>query len=146
MDLKDAYFHIQINPHHRPFLRFAFEGQAYQYTVLPFDLSLAPRTFTKCMDRALSPLRHQGERVLNYHDDWLVLAQSRTELIAHRYLILGHLKCLGLTINVTKSKLTPSQSVVFLGTVLDSVAMTARLMRARALSADASNLVQSAHP
>ncbi len=29
LDLKDAYFHIQIAPHHRRFLRFAFEGVAY---------------------------------------------------------------------------------------------------------------------
>ncbi len=55
LDLKDAYFHIQIAPHHRWFLRFAFEGVAYQYQVVPFGLSLAPRTFTRCMDAALSP-------------------------------------------------------------------------------------------
>ncbi len=30
LDLKDAYFHIQVAPHHRRFLRFAFEGVAYQ--------------------------------------------------------------------------------------------------------------------
>ncbi|CAM4697068.1 unnamed protein product [Leuciscus chuanchicus] len=35
-DLKDAYFHVSILPRHRPFLRFAFEGRAYQYKVLPF--------------------------------------------------------------------------------------------------------------
>ncbi|KAL0157079.1 hypothetical protein M9458_048325, partial [Cirrhinus mrigala] len=81
LDLKDAYFHIQIAPHHRRFLRFAFEGVAYQYTVLPFSLSLAPRTFTKCMDVALSPLRQRGIRILNYLDDWLVLAQSEAELM-----------------------------------------------------------------
>ncbi len=49
LDLKDAYFHIQVAPHHRRFLRFSFEGVAYQYKVLPFGLSLAPRTFTRCM-------------------------------------------------------------------------------------------------
>ncbi len=75
LDLKDTYFHIQIAPHHRRFLRFAFEGVAYQYTVLPFGLSLAPRTFTKCMDAALSPLRQMGIRILNYLDDWLILAR-----------------------------------------------------------------------
>ncbi|KAL0183542.1 hypothetical protein M9458_019238, partial [Cirrhinus mrigala] len=69
LDLKDAYFHIQIALHHRRFLRFTFEGVAYQYTVLPFGLSLAPRTFTK------------GIRILNYLDDWLVLAQSEPELM-----------------------------------------------------------------
>ncbi len=36
IDLKDTYFHVSIPPQHRPFLRFAFEGRAYQYKVLPF--------------------------------------------------------------------------------------------------------------
>ncbi len=90
LDLKDAYFHIQIAPHHRRFLRFAFEGVAYQYTVLSFGLSLAPRTFTKCMDAALSPLRQMGIRILNYLDDWLILAQSEVELLSHRTLLLSH--------------------------------------------------------
>ncbi|KAL0148839.1 hypothetical protein M9458_055848 [Cirrhinus mrigala] len=47
IDLKDAYFHVSILSRHRPFLRFAFEGRAYQYKVLPFGLSLSPRVFTK---------------------------------------------------------------------------------------------------
>lgn len=48
IDLTDAYFHVAIHPDHRQFLRFAFEGIAYEYLVLPFGLSLAPRTFTNC--------------------------------------------------------------------------------------------------
>ena len=64
IDLKDAYFHISILPCHRRFLRFAFGGKAYQYWVLPFGLALSPRTFTKCMDAALAPLRLQGIRQL----------------------------------------------------------------------------------
>jgi len=31
VDLKDAYFHIPIAPHHRGFLRFTFQGRIYQY-------------------------------------------------------------------------------------------------------------------
>ncbi len=69
LNLKYAYFHIQIAPHHRQFLRFAFEGVAYQYTVLPFGLSLASHTFTKCMDAALSPLRQMDICILNYLND-----------------------------------------------------------------------------
>ncbi len=68
IDLKDAYFHIQVVQRHRRFLRFAFRWKAYQYKVLPFSLALAPRTFTKCMDAALAPLRLQGIRVLNSHE------------------------------------------------------------------------------
>ncbi len=134
LDLKDAYFHIQIAPHHRRFLRFAFEGVAYQYTVLPFGLSLAPRTFTKCMDAALSPLRQMGIRILNYLDDWLILAQSEVELLSHRTLILSHLEHLGLRVNFAKSALSPSQRISFLGTVLDSAHMRAVITPERALA------------
>ncbi len=79
IDLKDSYFHVSILPRHRPFLRFAFEGRAYQYKVLPFGLSLSPRVFTKVAEAALVPLRERGVRILNYLDDWLILAQSREQ-------------------------------------------------------------------
>ncbi len=107
------------SPHHRRFLRFAFEGVAYQYKVLPFGLSLAPHTFTRCMDATLSPLLQMGIRILNYLDDWLILAQSQTVLTSHKTLLLSHLCCLGLRVNFTKSILSPSQRVSFLGIVID---------------------------
>ncbi len=131
IDLKDAYFHIQVVLRYRRFLRFAFGGKAYQYKVLPFGLALAPRTFTKCMDAALAPLRLQGIRVLNYLDDWLILAHSRELVSRHRDIVLGHIHSLGLRMNAKKSVLLPSQRAVFLGVRLDSVQMQARLAPAR---------------
>ncbi len=121
IDLKDAYFHIQVIQRHRRFLRFAFGGKAYQYKVLPFGLALAPRTFTKCMDAALAPLRLQGIRVLNYLDDWLILAHSRELVSRHRDIVLCHIHSLGLRMNAKKSVLLPSQRTVFLGVHLDSI-------------------------
>ncbi len=97
IDLKDTYFHVSILPRHRPFLRFAFEGRAWQYRVLPFGLSLSPRVFTKVVEGALTPLREVGIRILNYLDDWLILAQSREQLGDHRDLVLRHLSQLGST-------------------------------------------------
>ncbi len=131
IDLKDAYFHIQVVQRHRRFLRFPFGGKTYQYKVLPFGLALAPRTFTKCMDAALAPLRLQGIRVLNYLDDWLILAHSRELVSRHRDIVLGHIHSLGLRMNAKKSVLLPSQRTMFLGVRLDSVQMQARLAPAR---------------
>ncbi|XDV36140.1 hypothetical protein PO909_005984 [Leuciscus waleckii] len=106
IDMKDAYFHIQVIKRHRKFPRFAFEGKAYQYCVL----AMAPRTFTKCMDVALDQLRLQGVRILNYLDDWLILAQSQDLAIVHWDLVLSHLRSLGLRINLQKRVLLPRQT------------------------------------
>ncbi len=130
-DLKDAYFQIQVVQRHRRFLRFAFGGKAYQYKVLPFGLALAPRTFTKCMDAALAPLRLQGIRVLNYLDDWLILAHSRALVSHHRDIVLRHIYSLGLRMNAKKSVLLQSQRTVLLGVRLDSIQMQACLAPAR---------------
>ncbi len=133
LDLKDTVSH-QDSPHHRRFLRFAFEGVAYQYKVLPFGLSLAPHTFTQCMDVALSPLHQMGIRILHYLDDWFILAQLQADLTSHMTLLLSHLDCLGLRVNFVKSVLSPSQRVSFLGTVIDSVQMTATVSAEQATS------------
>ncbi len=134
IDLKDAYFHVSILQRHRPFLRFAFEGRAYQYKVLPLGQSLSPRVFTKVAEAALVPMREQGVHILNYLEDWLILAQSRDQLCEHRDLVLSHLSQLGLQVNWEKSKLSPVQRISFLGMELDSVSQTARLMQERAQS------------
>ena len=47
--------------------------------MLPFGISLALRTFTSCMDAALSPLRQGGIRILNYLDECLVCAVSEEQ-------------------------------------------------------------------
>ena len=38
LDLKDAYFHIGIDPADRRYLRFCHNGTAWQFTVLPFGI------------------------------------------------------------------------------------------------------------
>ncbi len=84
------------------------------------------------MDAALSPLRASGMRILNYLDDWLILAQSRDTLLSHIDSLLIHMESLGLCVNMQKSILAPSQFITYLGLCLDSVEMRARLSRERA--------------
>ncbi len=61
----------------------------------PFGLSLSPRVFTKVVEAALVPLREAGIHILNYLNDWLILAQSRALLCEHRDMVLSHLSRLG---------------------------------------------------
>ena len=39
LDLEDAFFH---DPNFRKYLRFAFQGQVYQFRAMPFGLAIAP--------------------------------------------------------------------------------------------------------
>ena len=106
IDLKDAYFHVPVAPHHRQFLRFAYRGRHFQFTVLPFGLSLSPRVFTRVVAAALAPLQTQGMKVLPYLDDWLVCAPPRSQVTQDTARLLSHVARLGLTVNWGKSCLS----------------------------------------
>ncbi len=109
-----------------------FRGQSIPMSGLSmFGLALSPRTFTKCVDAALAPLRLQVIRILNYIDDWLILAQSEQLAVRHRDVILSHMKDLGLRLNAKKSVLPPVLRTTCLGVVWDSTTMQARLSPAR---------------
>lgn len=108
VDLKDAYFDVPKRPGPRRYLRFTFQGTAYEFQVLPFGLSLAARAFLKCMEAILAPLRLGGIRVLNYLDDWLICARSSVQAVAPTELVTDHLHQLGLSVNCAKSQLSPS--------------------------------------
>ena len=88
-------FHIEIFPAHRKFLRFAHRGKAYEYRVLPFGLSLAPRVFSKCVEAALSPLRSRGIRIFSYIDDYLICSHSREQALRDVGTVTSHLSGLG---------------------------------------------------
>ncbi|XP_037637109.1 uncharacterized protein LOC119494940 [Sebastes umbrosus] len=127
IDLKDAYFHVPICRAHWQFLRFAFQGQAYEFKVLPFGLSLSPRVFTRVVAAALSPLQRAGLKILPYLDDWLVCASSREQVMQHTGRVLAHVQSLGFRVNLKKSNLEPRQETVFLGLCLNSLMMKASL-------------------
>ena len=137
IDLEDAYFHVPIAPHHRQFLRFAFQGRAYQFKVMPFGLSLAPRVFTRCVAAALAPIQARGLTVLPYLDDWLIVSPTAEQAVRDTAVLLGHVNQLGLSVNYAKSSLTPSQMVDYLGMTLDS-----RLMRAFLSQKRVENILQ----
>ena len=141
IDLKDAYFHVPICQEHQPFLRFAFQGQAYQFQVLPFGLSLSPRVFTRVVAAALAPLQRRGLRIMPYLDDWLVCAPSRQQVVADTESVLSHIRSLGFQVNSKKSNLNPRQETSFLGLCLNSLTMRASLTPQRVAGIQANSVL-----
>lgn len=127
IDLDDAYFQIPIWENHWRFLRFEFKGRTYEFRVLPFGISFAPRTFTRCIDAVLAPLWRQGLKVLNYLDDWLIAASTEQLCRNHVSILLEHIQGLGLRLNTNKSRLEPAQVTQFLGLIVDSRSATVTL-------------------
>ncbi|XP_076155099.1 uncharacterized protein LOC143138537 [Alosa pseudoharengus] len=130
-DLRDAYLHIGVFSPHRKYLRFAFQGRVYEYLSVPYGLSLAPRTFTKVIEAALIPLRQSGLRISAFLDDYLLCAATREQAQLHTAALIGHLSSLGFNINHTKSHLSPSQTIEYLGVQIDSLSFRATLSEER---------------
>ena len=112
IDLQDAYFHVSIHLSHSKYLRFQFNKTIYQFCSLPFGLSTAPRTFTKCMAPVAAHPQLQGINIYSYIDDWLIVATSYHNAVRATNITLNALQRLGLKVNYTKSHLKPAESLI----------------------------------
>ena len=131
IDLKDAYLSVPILEEHRKYLRFQWRSQLFEFQVLPFGLSSAPRTFTKLLRPVMAALRQKGLRSVIFIDDLLLMAQSESELEQSTQEVVTLLKALGFVINLEKSSLTPKQIMEFLGFLINSLKMTLSLPEAK---------------
>ena len=124
IDLKDAYFTIPIHPDHYKYLRFEWNSTLFEFICLPFGLSSAPRVFTKVLKPFVGSIRNKGIRLVIYLDDMAIISSSRELSSQEAAIVVQILESLGFIINKEKSVLIPPQKIVFLGYVIDSVAMT----------------------
>ena len=123
IDLKDAYFLVPVHESHKKFLRFEFNGQLYQFTVLPFGLSTSPYVFTKILKPVINILRLKGYRSTIYLDDICLFGESKTMCLNNTKETMNLLTSLGFIINFEKSNIVPKKICQFLGFVIDSSKM-----------------------
>lgn len=124
IDLKHAYYPINIATESRNFLTFIWNGTLYEYTSLVFGLGPAPRIFTKLLRMPITILRKINIRIVIYIDDMLIMADSQHKIEQARDTTLFLLQNIGFVINWEKSMLKPAKTIEFLGVQIDSVKMT----------------------
>lgn len=127
LDLKDAYYMIPIDKNYKKYLRFAFDGNLYEFNCLPFGLNTAPYIFTKIMKPVVGYLRNLGFLSVVYLDDLLLLGDTFSECLKNINASLEVLESLGFIINEDKSCRIPAQTCKFLGFILNSQKMTLEL-------------------
>ena len=123
IDLTDSFYHVPIARKDRRLLQFRWKDVLYQYNCLPFGLASAPRTFTKVTKPFMVELRSRRFRIVIYIDDILLIASSANLLLRQLSELLSLLESLGLTVNLVKSVLEPTQVRTYLGTGIDSTRM-----------------------
>ena len=119
VDFKDAYFHIPIQEQSKKYLRFHIQGRTYQFKALPFGLSTAPMEFTVIAKEVKLMAAHQGIRIHQYLDDWLVRARSKQVCLLHTQILVKMCQDLGWLVNLEKSELEPKQVFDFVGYQFD---------------------------
>ncbi|XP_043270419.1 uncharacterized protein [Venturia canescens] len=134
IDLKDAYYLVPIASEHRKYLRFSFQGQIFEFTVLPFGLNCAQLIFTKIMKPTVTFLRKKGLMSVIYLDDILLFGHSVTNCLDNANQTIELLEKLGFVINYEKSRLSPSKKCIFLGLCLNSEKMQVELPPDKRLS------------
>ncbi|XP_048486562.1 uncharacterized protein LOC119691092 isoform X1 [Plutella xylostella] len=133
IDLKESYLLLPISPKHKHFLRFQFQPSdsgpidTYEFTALPYGLSVAPRVFTKVIKEVMSYLRNQGFLSVNYLDDILCIGNTYIECAQNVNETIKLLQCLGFVINFEKSVLQPQKVCKFLGFVFNTQDLTLSL-------------------
>lgn len=121
LDLTDAYFSIPMHFSCIKYLKFIWKNKLYAFQCLPFGISSAPRVFTKIMKVVFSHIRSLGISSFFYIDDSLLQAIDYEESLLHTQTVKEFIESLGFSINLKKSSFIPSQRIVFLGYIIDTV-------------------------
>ena len=127
LDLKHAYYTIPIAVEQRKYLKFLWAGNLYEFNALPMGLTSSPRIFTKVMKPPLAQIRKLGGSISGYIDDFFIAGQSREECARTVDETIRLFIRLGFYVHPVKSDIVPTQSLTFLGFILNSLSMTITL-------------------
>lgn len=123
IDLKDAYYSVSIAKLDRKYLKFSWRGNLYELTCFPNGLAFCPRKFTKLLKPVYSTLRQMGHLSVAYIDDSYLQADLYDHCVQNVIDTVTMFDKLGLVVHPEKSVLVPTQRLVFLGFILDSILM-----------------------
>lgn len=80
MDLKDAFFYIQIHDDSQYLTTFHFDGQYYKYNCLPFGLSVSPFQMQMFSNAIAQRFRALGAMAWGHIDDFVIAHLSESDL------------------------------------------------------------------
>ena len=135
VDLEDAFYNVPLAPLFHKYFAFVVDGVVYVFMRMPFGLAIAPWAFSRVIRPVKGYCHLLGIRLHSYLDDFLILHLSPHGLQKDTAFLLHLFGLLGISINVKKSFLAPSQTVLYLGVVfsLDSGTLSLPVSKVRSI-------------
>ena len=118
IDLKYAYYSVNVNHVSRKYLRFYWNNRLYQFTCLAQGLSCAPRIFTKIVKPLYAHLRSRGFLSTYYLDDSLLFERTFSSCLENVGRTNHILVKAGFVVNHRKSCFVPRQEIEYLGFII----------------------------
>jgi len=115
------------------YLKFEWQGKLYKFTCFPSGLALCPRKFTKLLKPVYCYLRQKGHLSSGYIDDSYLQGDEYQDCLANVGNTIKLFDSLGFIIHLEKSVFLPTQTITFLGFILDSRNMTVSLTQQKQL-------------
>ena len=126
LDLKDQFWSVPVHETMFRFLRFFWNGQLFQWKVLPMGLKCSPRVVKKLLQPVMAFLRSSfGIMISIYMDDMILQGKTPEEVFLHAQITALVLLCLGWEVSWSKSTFVPNQVSKHLGFIIDSRRMVA---------------------
>lgn len=128
MDVKHAFRLLPVHPADRHLLAMCWKGDIFIDTCLPFGLRSAPKLFNTMADLLSWILERKGvSPLIHYLDDFLTMGPADSQICLHHLTTIKE-TCQDLGIPLAFEKLEgPSHCLTFLGIILDTQRMEARL-------------------
>ena len=127
IDIKDAYYTVPIHPDHQKYFTFEWDNQLYSFTCMPNGWANAPFIFTKLLKPVFFHLRSMGHLSSYFLDDSLLLGEMYHQAKRNSKETMELLIKLGFLPNLDKSILEPTQQIIHLGNIIDSIKMIVTL-------------------
>lgn len=123
VDIAAAYRTVHIYPDHRQYQGFEWRGDYYLDNRLSFGLKCAPFIFTNISDFVVRTMYRYGYKVcVNYVDDFLCHGPTLQDCVDCQVFLIKLLNYLGFEVAAHKV-IPPSQKVIFLGILIDTLTM-----------------------
>ena len=114
-------------PKNNKFLKFVWDDQLYEFTTLPMGLSSSLRIFTKVMKPVLAKLHQKGHINSGFIDEFYLQGREFSDCTINLSDTVRLFVDLGFHVHPDKCILIPSQEILMLGFLINSLFMIVKL-------------------